>query len=80
MVAVRRPVTMYFGPRNVLVAMDVEFRPELTSAQVAEAVDRLEARIREGDPNIKHIYIEAESLRRASGAPSRALVQSPPSR
>ena len=73
-VAVRRPITMYFGPRNVLVAMDVEFRPELTTAQVAEAVDRLEARMREEDPDIKHIYIEAEALRRAAGgsAPRRS--------
>lgn len=66
-VAVRRPVTLYFGPRNVLVAMDVEFRPELTTTQVAEAVDRLEARIRRQDPDVRHIYIEAESLRRVSG-------------
>jgi cation diffusion facilitator family transporter len=70
-VAVRRPVTIYFGPRSVLVAMDVEFRPELTTAQVADAVDRLESRMREQDPDIKHIYIEAEALRRA-GVGSRS--------
>lgn len=68
--AVRRPVTMYFGPRNVLVAMDVEFRPELTTNDVAEAVDRLETRIREEDPDIKHIYIEAEAISRAAGGSS----------
>jgi divalent metal cation (Fe/Co/Zn/Cd) transporter len=63
---------MYFGPRNVLVAMDVEFRPELPASQVAQAVDRLEARIRRQDPDVRHIYIEAESLRRASGQAGQA--------
>lgn len=63
---VRRPVTMYFGPRNVLVAMDVEFQPELSTAQIAAAVDRLESRIREHDPNVKHIYVEAETLKQAA--------------
>lgn len=66
-VAVRRPLTMYFGPRNVLVAMDVEFRPELTSVEIARAVDRLEDRIRAEDPDVRNIYLETESLRRAGG-------------
>jgi cation diffusion facilitator family transporter len=64
--AVRRPVTMYFGPRAVLVAMDVEFQPALTSREVAQAVDRLEARVRQFDPDVRYIYIEADSLRRAT--------------
>lgn len=65
-IAVRRPVTMYFGPRNALLAMDVEFRADLTSLEIAAAVDRLEARIRENEPDVKHIYIEAEALRQAA--------------
>lgn len=67
-VAVRRPLTLTFGPHTVLVAMDVEFQPDLTTAQVAAAVDRLEARIREAQPDVRHIYIEAESLKGAGGA------------
>ena len=69
-VAVRRPVTMYFGPHDILVAIDVEFQPELTTGEIADAVDRLETRIRHIDPAIKHIYIEAESLRRAGNGAS----------
>jgi cation diffusion facilitator family transporter len=68
-VAVRRPVTLYFGPHTVLVAMDVEFQPELSTADVAAAVDRLETRIRQELPDVKHIYVEAETLRRAAGSP-----------
>jgi cation diffusion facilitator family transporter len=62
-VAVRRPVTMYFGPHAVLVAMEVEFRNELTAGEIARAVDRVEASIRRVRPNATHIYIEAERLR-----------------
>lgn len=66
-VQVRRPITMYFGPRDMLVAMDVEFRQELTTAEIARAVDRLETRIRAVDPDVTNIYLETESLRRAAG-------------
>jgi cation diffusion facilitator family transporter len=62
-VAVRRPVTMYFGPHAVLVAMEVEFRPELTSDEIASAVDRVESSIRRVRPNATHIYVEAVRLR-----------------
>jgi cation diffusion facilitator family transporter len=61
-VAVRRPVTMYFGPHSVLVAMDVEFKPALSTAEIAAAVNRLEGRIRAALPDVQHIYIEARSL------------------
>ena len=69
-VDVRRPVTMYFGPRTVLVAMDVEFRPSLSTSEIAAAVDRLEDQIRQSDPDVRHIYIEAESLRQAAPSPA----------
>ena len=60
---VRRITTQYFGPDTVLVLMDVVFRPGLDSAGIGAATDRMEARIREARPAVKHIYIEAESLR-----------------
>ncbi len=69
--AVRRPVTMYFGPDTMLLAMDVEFRPELSTADIASAVDRLEASIRQAIPEVKHLYIEADSIRNVSGDATR---------
>jgi cation diffusion facilitator family transporter len=60
---VRRPLTMYFGPREVLLNLDVEFQPELSAREVTEAVDRLERRIRQEEPVIKRIFIESESLK-----------------
>lgn len=63
---VRRLATMVFGPQTVLAVMDVEFRRELSTASIAATVQRMEARIRAGHPEIKHIYIEAGSLREAA--------------
>jgi cation diffusion facilitator family transporter len=65
---VRRIITQYFGPDAVLVLMDVAFRPELDTAGIATAIERLEANIRQIRPAVKHIYIEAESLRDISAA------------
>jgi cation diffusion facilitator family transporter len=60
---VRRPLTMYFGPREVLLNLDVEFQPELSAREVTQAVDRLESKIRQAEPVIKRIFIESESLK-----------------
>ncbi len=68
-VQVSRPLTMHFGPDQVLLNLDIEFRSELSAADVTAAVDRLEASIREARPNIKRIFIEAESLKGRSQAP-----------
>ena len=60
---VRRIVTQYYGPESMLVLMDVAFSPELDTAGIATAIDRLEANIRRIRPAVQHIYIEAESFK-----------------
>lgn len=62
-VGVSRPLTMHFGPEQVLLNLDIEFRPDLSASEITAAVDRLEAGIRKERPSIKRIFIEAESLR-----------------
>ncbi|MDC0683814.1 hypothetical protein POL72_39180 [Sorangium sp. wiwo2] len=57
-----RPMTMHFGPHDVLVVLCIEFDPALTASEVAEAIDRIEARIRSQRPDVKHIYVEARSF------------------
>jgi cation diffusion facilitator family transporter len=59
-----RPLTMHFGPDEVLLNLDVRFRSDLSSEAIMGVVDRLERGIRERHPEIKRIFIEAESLRR----------------
>jgi divalent metal cation (Fe/Co/Zn/Cd) transporter len=70
-VRVWRPLTMHFGPDQVLLNLDIEFRSNLSASEITAAVDRLEANIRKERPEIKRIFIEAESLRGADGSEER---------
>jgi len=59
------PLTMHFGPKDVLLNIELEFQPSLSAEEVAATIDRLEAAIRERHPQVRRIFIEAEALRRA---------------
>src|ERR1051325_3958042 len=69
---VNRAMTMHFGPDTILVAMDIRFRADLSAAEVERTVDRVEKKIRDRYPEVKHIFTEADSIaaeaREASGA------------
>ena len=69
---VRRPLTMHFGPSNVLLTMEIQFKPTLSAKEIETAVDRIEKQIRTAHPEIKHIMIEAESITRQSRAAASA--------
>ncbi len=60
------PLTMYLAPREVLLTLEVDFKNNLSAEEVEQAIDRLEKRIREQYPQVKRIFIEAESLKRKS--------------
>jgi divalent metal cation (Fe/Co/Zn/Cd) transporter len=60
--AVKRLLTMHFGPDVVLLTMDVEFRSGLSATEVDAAVDRLEKNIGAKHPEISQIFIEAKSI------------------
>jgi cation diffusion facilitator family transporter len=57
------PMTMYFGPGSVLLTMNIRFSESLARNGIEEVVDRIEAVVRGRYPNIRQIYLEAESLR-----------------
>lgn len=59
---VQMPLTMQLSPDEVLLALNLEFKKELTGAQVAGSIKRLEKNIKEKFPQIKQIYIEAAHL------------------
>jgi cation diffusion facilitator family transporter len=59
----RRPLSLYFGPSQVLVNLDVNFVDDLTSDDIEEIIDILESRIKAALPGVNRIYIEAEALR-----------------
>lgn len=56
-------LTMQMGPHDVLVNIEVNFRPGLTVAQLDEALDRVEAGIRSAERDVTRVFLEAGSLR-----------------
>jgi cation diffusion facilitator family transporter len=58
----RTPLTMYLGPSDVVLALDIKFRPHLTADEVAQAIDRIQDAIRVDHPEFKRIFIEAHSV------------------
>jgi len=57
-----RPLSLYFGPNEVLVNLDVHFVDGLSSDEIEETVDRVEKRIKDAVPKVNRIYIEAETI------------------
>lgn len=60
----QRPLSLYFGPRQVLVNLDVKFSKDLTSDEIEATIDRIESKIKATLPVVNRIYIEAETLGR----------------
>ena len=59
---IRTPLTMYLGPNDVVLALDVDFADDLSSVQVATAVELLQDAIRAEHPEVQRIFIEAKNL------------------
>ena len=55
---VARPLTMQLGPDEVLLTLEIELHPELTSREVAATIARFEARVRDERPEVHHIFAE----------------------
>jgi divalent metal cation (Fe/Co/Zn/Cd) transporter len=58
----RRPLSLYFGPTQVLVNLDVNFKDSLKSDDIEKTIDALESKIKAALPIVTRIYIEAETL------------------
>ena len=63
---VARPLSMYIGPDEILLTLDVGFDTAFSADDVAKAVRQLENAIRERYPKMKRIYIEARSTAEAA--------------
>jgi hypothetical protein len=70
---INHPLTMHLGPQEILLNLEVEFRPEMTMPQIAAAVDRLETQIRNKHTDVIRIFIEAKALRSAASIAETAL-------
>lgn len=65
---VRRLINLrseHIGPDELLVAAKVEFTHELTVPQLADAIDDVEARVREAVPAARRLFIEPDVHRAA---------------
>ena len=59
---VSRILTMYFGPREVMLALDLKFRDELSAREIRRAVARLQDSVQKEYPEITRIFFGSESL------------------
>ena len=55
-------LTMYFGPSNMLMAVDATFRKDVAGDEVMAAIDRVERALKARFPQAARIYIESENL------------------
>jgi cation diffusion facilitator family transporter len=53
-------LTMHLGPREVLLNIEVQFKPGLTVEEVHAAVHRIEAHISEPFPEVTRVFVEVE--------------------
>ncbi len=57
-----RALSLHFGPTDVLLTLEIAFRPGLSAVQAASAIDRLDKAIRADHPEVRHLFIEAQSI------------------
>jgi cation diffusion facilitator family transporter len=65
-------LTMQLGPEQVLLNVNIQFRRSLTLEQLESAIERIESRIRQEQPSVQRIFIEAESFKTAEKSPGKA--------
>ncbi len=71
---VGRLFTMQLGPGQVLLAANIRFRADLSLPALESTIEHLEQRVRAVEPAVRHIFLEAESLRAAA----EAAIEPPP--
>jgi len=57
-----RLLTVHFGPRTVLLTMEVRFSPDLDAADLAAAIARLDRAVRERHGEVCYTFFEAQSF------------------
>jgi cation diffusion facilitator family transporter len=57
-----RALSLHFGPMDVLLTLEITFRPNLSAGEAAAAIDRMDKAIRAAHPEVKHLFVEAQSI------------------
>jgi cation diffusion facilitator family transporter len=68
---VNEVLTMHMGPEYVLATLSLEFADALTITELERTIEDLNQRIRRAHPEVKKVFIEAESVARPGDAPRR---------
>jgi divalent metal cation (Fe/Co/Zn/Cd) transporter len=59
----RKPLTMHFGPHEVLVNLELTFKKSLSAGEITTALHRLDSAIREKHANVKRVFLEMGASR-----------------
>lgn len=57
-----RLLTLYFGPHEVLLTLDLRFRDDLSAVDVRAAVKRIQQTVHKEHPDITRIYFASDSV------------------
>jgi divalent metal cation (Fe/Co/Zn/Cd) transporter len=60
-IAINETLTMHMGPHDVLLNLSLDFKDDISAADVERAVSEMEREIKSRLPEIKRIFIEAQS-------------------
>jgi len=61
-IAINEVLTMHMGPDDILLNLSIDFSDNLSSLDVEATISALESRIKSNFPQIKRIFIEAQSI------------------
>ena len=62
----KAPLSMFLGPNEILLNMDIMFEDNMTTDQIEQEIDEIEKQISKEIPKINRIYIEAETMDRTA--------------
>lgn len=69
------PLTMHLAPKEILLALDVQFKKDLSLQALVDAVSRTETNIKKAYPDVKRIYIEARNLAKSGEEIAREYLE-----
>ncbi|MCL7972009.1 MAG: cation diffusion facilitator family transporter [marine benthic group bacterium] len=56
-----RILGIYLGPDAIFLNLGLKFRPEIDVEAAAQAIERIESRIRQADPRFNRVFVEPEA-------------------
>lgn len=70
----RAPLTMYLGPTDVILALDIEFENHLSAEDVERVIKEVQVLVRAQHPEFKRIFVEAKAISELERVGSAATV------